>query len=80
MKKQPGFLNERVASAFQEQSVVEAYQYRPTYPGETFNFLARLLPSEGCKTVLDIGCGTGFIARNIVPLVDRVDAVDFSAQ
>lgn len=29
--------------------------------------------------MLDIGCGTGFIARRFAPLVDRLDAVDISA-
>jgi trans-aconitate methyltransferase len=77
-KKQPEFLNERVASAFQEQSVVEAYQYRPVYPAETFEILAGLLPEDN-KTVLDVGCGTGLIARNLVTFATRVDAVDVSS-
>jgi trans-aconitate methyltransferase len=77
-KKQPEFLNERVASAFQEHSVVQAYQYRPVYPTEAFELLAGLLPQDN-KTVLDVGCGTGFIARNLVSLVKRMDAVDISS-
>lgn len=78
-KKQPEFLNKQVASAFQERSVVNAYQYRPIYPAETFEFLTGLLPKEN-KIVLDVGCGTGFIARNLAPFVDRVDAVDISSE
>lgn len=78
-QKQPEFLNERVASAFQERSVVEAYPYRPVYPAETFEFLARLLPEER-RTILDVGCGTGLIARHLVTLVERVDAVDISSE
>jgi ubiquinone/menaquinone biosynthesis C-methylase UbiE len=78
-RKQPDFLNEQVASAFQEKSVVEAYQYRPMYSGETFKFLTKLLPA-GNKAVLDIGCGPGSIARNLVPLVDHLDAVDISSE
>jgi SAM-dependent methyltransferase len=31
------------------------------------------------RHVLDAGCGTGYLARPLAPLVDRVDAVDFSA-
>jgi len=40
--------------------------------------LAGLMTYEP-RAVLDIGCGTGFIARPLAPLVDRVDAVDISA-
>lgn len=79
IKRQPQFLNERVASAFQERSVVEAYQYRPVYPVQTFEVLAELLPKDN-KTVLDVGCGTGLIARNLVSFATRVDAVDISSE
>jgi SAM-dependent methyltransferase len=67
------------ASIFQDQSVVAAYQYRPTYPPETFTFLSSLIPPAVTqRTVLDAGCGTGFIARPFAPFVDYVDAVDIS--
>jgi len=67
------------ASIFQDQSVVTAYQYRPSYPPETFSFLSSLIPATVTRrTVLDAGCGTGFIARPIAALVDQVDAVDIS--
>ncbi len=77
--KQPEFLNKQVASAFQEQSVVEAYQYRPQYPAETFEILASLVP-ENAGRVLDVGCGTGFVARPLANLVERIDAVDISRE
>jgi SAM-dependent methyltransferase len=67
------------ASVFQDQSVVAAYQFRPPYPPETFAFLASLIPPDAApRAALDAGCGTGFIARPLAPLVDRVDAVDIS--
>lgn len=67
------------ASVFQDQSVVAAYQFRPPYPPETFTFLSSLLaPGAAPRAVLDAGCGTGFVARPLAPLVDRVDAVDIS--
>jgi SAM-dependent methyltransferase len=58
--------------------VVAAYPHRLPYPPATFAIIAGLL-TAGPRTVLDIGCGTGDIARNLAPLVDRVDAVDISA-
>jgi SAM-dependent methyltransferase len=68
------------ASIFQDESVVAAYQYRPMYPPETFTMLVRLIPPTVLRrTVLDAGCGTGFIERPLAPLVDQVDAVDISA-
>ena len=74
----PDFLSAQVAESFQDQSVVEAYQHRPGYPVEAFKFLTQLAGgAHGC--VLDVGCGTGVIARNMVDAVHLVDAVDASA-
>ena len=39
--------------------------------------LARLITEEP-RTVLDMGCGTGDIARNLLDYVERIDAVDIS--
>ncbi len=57
--------------------MVEAYRYRPPYPAEVFDILAGLVHGES-RRVLDVGCGTGYIARNFVERVERLDAVDFS--
>ncbi len=65
------------AEAFKDRSVVEAYRYRPPYPAETFDILTGLINGEP-RRVLDVGCGRGDIARNLVERVERVDAVDFS--
>ncbi len=65
------------AAAFQDQSVVEAYRHRPPYPAETFDILTRLL-SHKPTSVLDVGCGRGELARQLVERVEQVDAVDFS--
>lgn len=66
-------------SSFQEPSVVAAYKHRPTYPDETFDLLLSLIAPEGPRRVLDIGCGTGLIARPLAARLDHVDAVDISA-
>lgn len=61
-----------------ERDAAESYRHRPQYPAETFDVLLSLLPAGGPRTVLDIGCGTGNIARTLAPRVERVDAIDMS--
>src|SRR6266487_724269 len=56
---------------------IAAYPSRPPYAHAAIEFLSELTTDP--RRVLDIGCGTGDIARRLAPLVDRVDAVDFSA-
>ena len=70
-------LSREYAEQFQDQSVVDVYHLRPYYPDETFSLLAGLCDSD-CFHVLDIGCGTGEIARRIASYVETVDAVDLS--
>ena len=79
MSERPSQFRFEYSSIFQDESVVRAYRYRPQYPAATFELLADLMPA-GCRprAVLDAGCGTGFVARPLAQLVERVDAVDFS--
>ena len=79
MSERPSQFRFEYSSIFQDESVVRAYRYRPQYPAATFDLLVDLLPAN-CRprAVLDAGCGTGFVARPLAPLVERVDAVDFS--
>lgn len=65
------------ATRFRDQGVVDAYHFRPPYPEETFDILASLISDEP-RAALDVGCGSGDIARRLVQCVERVDAVDFS--
>jgi ubiquinone/menaquinone biosynthesis C-methylase UbiE len=73
----PDFLGPLHAARFQDQSVVDRYHLRPTCPPETFRILADLISDEP-RTVLDVGCGTGDIARNLLDYVEHIDAVDIS--
>jgi SAM-dependent methyltransferase len=73
----PEAWNKERAESFQNPDTVSAYQYRAPYPVETFQILSGLI-ADSPRTVLDAGCGRGEIARNLINLVDRVDAVDFS--
>ena len=64
-------------AAFQDPSVIASYHYRPPYPPEVFTVLSGLI-TETPRRVLDLGCGTGFVARELLPFVDALDAVDVS--
>ena len=50
---------------------------RPPYPEELFDVLEDLITTDN-KSVLDIGCGDGNLARRLMRRVDSIDAVDFS--
>jgi SAM-dependent methyltransferase len=77
MMQKPEYFTVHYAEAFKDQGVAKSYRLRPTYPAETFTILAGLLRGES-RRVLDVGSGTGNVARHLVDLVERVDAVDFS--
>lgn len=78
MKAKPKHLAPTYGAQFKEESVVNAYAYRPPYPDELFEILIDLMPSAP-RHVLDVGCGTGYLSRPLTQHVNRVDAVDFSA-
>jgi SAM-dependent methyltransferase len=78
MTDRPASLRPEVGEAFQFRGVASAYRHRPTYPPAVFDVLVGLIAGEP-RAVLDLGCGTGNVARPLAPLVDRVDAVDVSA-
>lgn len=75
----PRQYSEDYASRFKNKSLAEAYEFRPPYPEETYKILLTLL-GESRGRVLDVGCGTGKIARSLVNHVDGIDAVDFSQE
>ncbi len=77
MRPKPAHLGPQYAAQFQDAAIVAAYPTRPPYPAEMFERLRSLL--VGPAVALDVGCGTGDIARRLAPLVERVDAVDISA-
>lgn len=78
MLPKPKHLGPEFASVFQDDSVVYAYRFRPPYPLETIQFLAGLAV-DFPRRVLDVGCGTGDIARLLASFVEKIDAVDISA-
>lgn len=77
MQSKPENFSTYYAEAFKDRQVVEAYRFRPPYPQEVFEILAGLIVDEP-RAVLDVGAGSGDIARHCVEFVEQVDAVDFS--
>jgi SAM-dependent methyltransferase len=78
MQPKPTHLGAQYGAQFQDSSIVAAYPNRPPYPEEVFDILAGLVPA-GNGAALDLGCGTGDIARRLAERMWRVDAVDLSA-
>ncbi|MGI9155345.1 MAG: class I SAM-dependent methyltransferase [Marmoricola sp.] len=68
----------RLADAFAEPGVADAYRHRPPYPPDVFDILERLI-SDRPRNVLDIGAGEGALARRLAARVDHLDAIDVSA-
>jgi SAM-dependent methyltransferase len=64
---------------FRYRSVVERYRHRAPYPPEVYETLLECL-ADRPRSVLDAGCGPGKLARVLAPRVERVDAVDPSAE
>ena len=77
-RPRPAHLTSENAAAFQLTGVVADYHLRTPYPAALGGFLRDLMmPSGG--TAIDLGCGTGELARIIARYAKRVDAVDVSA-
>ena len=74
----PKHLAPEYAAQFKDRSVADAYVNYPPYAPEVFQVLDGLIQNER-RVVLDMGCGTGDVARPLAALVERVDAVDPSA-
>jgi SAM-dependent methyltransferase len=78
MEPKPSHISGDYGAWFKDPLVAAAYPHRPPYPAGVVETLVSLIRDRP-PTVLDVGCGTGDVARHLAPLVDRVDAVDFSA-
>lgn len=74
-KPKPKHLRAEYGVQFSDQSVVDAYRFRPSYPDEVFDVLGDLV-STSEPAVLDLGCGPGELARGLARRGMLVDAVD----
>jgi SAM-dependent methyltransferase len=77
-RPKPAHLGPAYGAQFADRSVAAAYVHRPPYPTGVFDLLEELLGDEP-RVVLDLGCGSGDLARPLAARVERVDAVDPSA-
>ncbi len=77
MASRPAQLTAENAAVFQEQGVVDLYHLRLSYPPEVFDIVGGLIQGEP-RSVLDVGTGTGELARPLAARGNRVDAVDIS--
>lgn len=78
MLPKPVQLTSENANRFTDQSVVSVYHLRLPYPPDVLTKLLSLIVDLP-RNVLDVGTGTGELARALAPHVFRVDAVDISA-
>jgi SAM-dependent methyltransferase len=74
--KPPG-LGPQHAAVWLHEDAARAYRHRPPHPAAALDVL-RVLPGGPGGAVLDVGCGTGALARALVAGAERVDAVDMS--
>lgn len=67
------------AGRWQDEDAARSYASRPPYPDETFDVLEGLIADEP-RNVLDVGCGTGKLARPLAARAARVDAIDLAKE
>jgi SAM-dependent methyltransferase len=75
VKPKPRGWSERYGAVFAGRDVVDHYHLRPPYPAETLDVLAGFADRGAA---LDLGCGTGELARRLAPRIGRVEAIDVS--
>ncbi len=63
---------------FRRQAAVYG-QYRPDYSAALYDAIASRAGAAGARRVVDLGCGTGFVARALAARGWDVVGVDFSA-
>jgi SAM-dependent methyltransferase len=78
VESKPSHWSAEIGAGFSDQGIADAYPHRPPYPQQAIQLLIDLVTGTP-RTVLDVGCGTGDLARRLAEHVDRVDAVAASA-
>jgi ubiquinone/menaquinone biosynthesis C-methylase UbiE len=75
--RRPTHLTPENAARFQHESVVAVYDRRLPYPDEVFDVVLSLVTDQP-RRALDLGTGTGDLARPLARQLEWVDAVDMS--
>ena len=77
MRRKPAGLEPSYAAQFNDASVVAAFATRPPYADQSVTFLVDLAGRADAR-ILDLGCGSGELARRIAPIVHAITAIDCS--
>jgi len=72
-------IDRSIGNRFASRHVAESYLFRPPHSPEVYSVLESLIAPK-TRTVLDAGCGPGKLTLGLVDHVDRIDAVDPSAE
>lgn len=75
MRPKPAGLDASYAAQFNDPSVVAAYVTRPPYADGAVSLIADLAGGANGR-ILELGCGTGELARRVVSDVRSVTAID----
>jgi SAM-dependent methyltransferase len=78
VRPKPSGLDRQYSEQFCDAAVVAAYGARPPYPERVVALLVGLATDDRAR-VLDLGCGTGELARRLAAHVQHVTAVDHSS-
>jgi SAM-dependent methyltransferase len=67
-------LKNALGKVWREPEVARVYRHRPAYPAPVFDILCGLMVEP--HKILDAGCGTGALTRQMTVFAARVDAID----
>lgn len=68
----------RPGESFEDREVARLYVHRPDYPTPVYDRLIEQSP--GRESLLDLGCGTGKVARRLALVFQRVTGLDASGE
>lgn len=79
MKLKPAGLGPEYSTQFNDASVVAAYKTRPPYPERLVSLIVEVAGADRPR-ILDLGCGTGELARRLAARGVAITAIDQSSR